>query len=247
MPVTLQARPDLSGWNRVGGPFCNPDEWKPADGVESGDLGTDMVKTRWQALVLTGALALAGATVSHADLPSDPQKQPKSGSVSPKKKKKSSRKKKTVDAGVKIFAIKAEAPVTGVGEDGEPRLNVRLIWGTSSEAAAQSGFQTLEPELAVKLEKVFPWKSYFQILDKDFDAPRDGFATETLSPKARLRVRAQGNSRFRLSLFGEGNRVVNRTVTIGDDDIVALAGYDEHRLGWFIVLKRARPGSGDDW
>jgi len=131
-------------------------------------------------------------------------------------------------------------PIKGGSPDDAPRLNIRLIWGATEEAASEGGFQTLEPELTEKLEKVFPWKSYFKILDKDLDTPLDKNITTTLSPKARLRVRANKHSRFRIRLFGEGNRVFNRTVTIGDDDIIALAGYDEHKLGWFIVLRRAR-------
>lgn len=153
---------------------------------------------------------------------------------------KKGKKKKTIDAGVKVFSIKSETPQVAVNANADARLNVRLVWGTQMEVPDTSVFPAIEPELAAKLEKVFPWNSYYKILDKDFDAPRDKKVTETLSPKAKLRVRAAGESKFRIRLFGDGNRVVNRTLTIGAEDIVALAGYDEHKLGWFIVLKRSR-------
>lgn len=200
------------------------------------------------AIAAAVALALTGVTQCAVAAPADPPKKPAAKASSPqdsKSKKGARKKRKTVDAGVKLLSIKSEAPVKGGSPDDAPRLNVRLIWGATSEAASQTEFQTLEPELTEKLEKAFPWKSYFKILDKDLDTPIGMNITATLSPKARLRVRAQADSKFRLRLFGEGNRVVNRIVTIGEDDIIALAGYDEHKLGWFIVLKRARAAAPD--
>ncbi len=191
------------------------------------------------------ALALKGALRPAVAASVDPPKKTGAKTSSPKARKGGGRKRPTVDAGVKVFAIKSEAPVKGGSPDAAPRLNVRLIWGATSEAAAQTRFQTLEPELTEKLEKAFPWKSYFKILDKDLDTPLGMNVTTTLSPKAKLRVRAQKDSSFRIRLFGEGNRVINRIVTIGEDDIIALAGYDEHKLGWFIVLKRARAAAPD--
>ncbi len=199
-------------------------------------------------MVIAAAIAvtLTVASPRAAASPSDPPNKAGVKGSSPKAKATAGQKKRrAVDAGVKVFAIKSEAPVKDSSPDVAPRLNVRLIWGATSEAAAQTRFQTLEPELTEKLEKAFPWKSYFKILDKDLDAPLGMNVTTTLSPKAKLRVRAQKDSKFRIRLFGEGNRVVNRIVTIGEDDILALAGYDEHKLGWFIVLKRARAAAPD--
>lgn len=153
---------------------------------------------------------------------------------------------KTVDAGVRVFAIKAETAATGderASAEESPRLNVRLVWGTMAEASTQAGFEAIETRLSEKLNKVFPWKSYYKILDKNLSAPHGTNITETLSPKARLEVRNLGQARFRLRLYGEGNRVIDKTLTVDVDDIVALAGYDEHKMGWFVVLKR--PPSAD--
>jgi len=168
-------------------------------------------------------------------------------SAGPKKRRKG---KKTIEAGVRVFTIKAETAATdeerALAEE-TPRLNVRLVWGTMAEASDQSGFEAIEARLAEKLHKVFPWTSYYKILDKNLNTPENKNATETLSPKARLQVRNLGQARFRLRLFGEGNRVINKTLTVDVDDIVALAGYDEHRMGWFVVLKRATADAEGAW
>jgi len=199
-------------------------------------LSRTSIKLRWTAILAALALCAVGSpSECYAEGTSKRPQGPGQKKATPRKKK-----KKTVDAGVQVFSIKSETPQTAIDEDVDARLNVRLVWGTQMETPDTSIFPAIEPELASKLEKVFPWKSYYKILDKDFDAPRDKNVTETLSPKARLRVRAVGKSQFRIRLYGEGNRVVNRTLTIAANDIVALAGYDEHKLGWFIVLKRSR-------
>jgi hypothetical protein len=158
--------------------------------------------------------------------------------------------KRTVEAGVRVFTIKAETAATDedrASAEETPRLNVRLVWGTMAEASDQSGFEAIEARLAKKLHKVFPWTSYYKILDKNLTTPENKNVTETLSPKARLQVRNLGQARFRLRLFGEGNRVINKTLTVDVDDIVALAGYDEHKMGWFVILKRATADAEGAW
>ncbi|MFT4587203.1 MAG: hypothetical protein ACI9VS_000631 [Candidatus Binatia bacterium] len=191
------------------------------------------------ALCLQGAVAARAATCVSAGA---------AGSAEGAKKR--NKREKTVEAGIRVFTIKAKMRATDedrAAAQESPRLNVRLVWGTMAEAAVQSGFEAIETRLAEKLREVFPWTSYYKILDKNLNTPENRNITETLSPKARLSVRNLGRARFRLRLFGEGNRVINKTLTVNVDDIVALAGYDEHKMGWFVVLKRAPADDESSW
>lgn len=192
------------------------------------------------------AMSLAPAAVPAANR-AEPTQKAKPVQGSQKTSDRAKKRKKTVDAGVRVFTIKTEIAATDeerASAEESPRLNVRLVWGTMAEASDPSGFEAIEARLSEKLHKVFPWKSYYKILDKNLSSPHGRNITETLSPKARLRVRNLGQARFRLRLYGEGNPVIDRTLTVDVDDIVALAGYDEHKMGWFVVLKR--PPAADE-
>lgn len=208
------------------------------------------MRTLFKAIVLASALCLQGAVSARAAAPTRGagESQKAQAGTGSKKRPGSAKKRKTIDAGVRVFTIKTETEATDeqrASAEESPRLNVRLVWGTMAEASDQSGFEAIEARLSERLHKVFPWKSYYKILDKNLGAPRDKNVTETLSPKARLQVRNLGQARFRLRLYGEGNRVINKTLTVDVDDIVALAGYDEHKTGWFVVLKRPPAADAD--
>lgn len=144
------------------------------------------------------------------------------------------------------------APETAINhaeEEDQDRinLNVRLVWGTDDEATVHPKLAAVDTEATQKLQSIFKWKTYLEILERDIETQPGQEIEAQISPKCLLRISNLGDSRIRVKLVGEGRSVGHQTQRVPMGHILTFAGEDKGDSAWFIVMKRVPLSPSSNW
>jgi hypothetical protein len=118
------------------------------------------------------------------------------------------------------------------------KVEATLVWGTNEDPGKFKDLKPVNPELG-KLLRNFKWKNYLEINRKTVVLQQGKENTVQISKECKLILTYQGNSMFRVQLFGKGERVSDRTqkITLGEKPAV-FGGDDKNDTAWFIFVTR---------
>ena len=118
------------------------------------------------------------------------------------------------------------------------KVEARLVWGTNDPKSPDSKHKALDTSLSRKLGKIFKWRNYFEVNQKEVTIPMNVAKKIQMSDKCMLEVRNLGGNRVEVKLYGSG-KLVNRTEQNLRGDWLTIAGDSENNTAWFVVLKLA--------
>jgi hypothetical protein len=127
-------------------------------------------------------------------------------------------------------------PAAAAADPAEARLGADLIWGTNGEPPAAKTFKPIPPDLEKRLGRIFKWKHYFIIEQKEFTVAPGKPAKVDMSKECRLEVNRAAGEEFEIQLFGKGHMVVKKRQRIVPGETVVLGGDDKNDDAWFVIL-----------
>lgn len=116
-------------------------------------------------------------------------------------------------------------------------LRVRLVWGSDDEPSKHPNLQEVHPHLADTLKKVFKWKHYYKINEKQISIADKKSKRVRMSDKCEVMVKNEGDSMLEVKLWGEGKFVKKHRHPLGSDCLV-LGGEDKNDTAWFVVVTK---------
>lgn len=116
------------------------------------------------------------------------------------------------------------------------KLEARLVWGTNDEKGGPH-CRPVDPQLAVKLNGTFKWKSYFEITNQLASIPVNKSRDIKMSDHCTLRVKNLGGSRIEINCIGEGKEVHKGAYTLTPPKWLVLGGNSKDNTAWFIGLR----------
>ena len=121
------------------------------------------------------------------------------------------------------------------------KFEASLIWGTEDPKPEDPKIKKVDPALSKRLKSVFKWPHYFTVNRQKFELAENANKDLKMSRQCRVNVVNLGGREIKVTLFGEGKRVVEKTQTIALGELVVLAGDDKNDTAWFVILKNPDP------
>jgi hypothetical protein len=127
---------------------------------------------------------------------------------------------------------------SGIASDKANSIEIRaaLVVGASKE---KKGAKKLSESIRKRLAKVFKWRNYYRLSDKQLSIPVDKTKTAKLSKKASIKVSNRKNGRVSVSLFSGGKELIQKSQTLRIDSYMVLAGESTGDSAWFIVISKS--------
>lgn len=124
-------------------------------------------------------------------------------------------------------------------------LRISLILGTDGESPQGVKYEPVDPALAQRFRKVFRWKNYFVIRQKEILVSSRAETTVQMSEKCTLKVILEKGSMLEVALITEGKvtkRVRHPIQVLKQGELLVLAGEDTNNFedAWFVVIASAR-------
>jgi hypothetical protein len=119
-------------------------------------------------------------------------------------------------------------------------LKTQLIWGTSQEKVENPNVKEVEADLSDKLRKIFKWKSYYEVSNKQISIASKETKKVRMSQKCEVEIKSLGEQNIEVNLWGEGKLVVTKHLTVNSSTAQVIAGDDRNDSAWFVVITPAK-------
>jgi hypothetical protein len=134
-----------------------------------------------------------------------------------------------------LAGIVFSAPATPVWA-ADFKLEARLIWGANDDKETVQ-CKPVDPELSVKLHRMFKWKNYYEITNRTAAIPLNQSADLKMSDACTIRVKNLGASRVEVNCIGHGKQVYKGAYTLAPAQWLVLGGNDTADTAWFVGLR----------
>jgi len=138
---------------------------------------------------------------------------------------------------VTVFALGAvataqERPVT---------FYVQLIRGTDSEQPPEAGSKLIGTKLAGTL-RCLKWRHYLEIHRREVEVDPGQLTRVALRNGREAEIDLRSRTRRTVAAFKDG-KLLDRTSVPTGDAMTLIGGDRDRKTGWFIVVRRDRPGN----
>ena len=120
---------------------------------------------------------------------------------------------------------------------GDLKMKATLVWGCDDPMPKADNIRPVTGDLAKKLGGIFKWKHYYYIDKGQQEAkiPEKGEHKFVLSDKCTVKVKNDGKN-FTAKLHGEGKLLKTLNIPAKAGEETVLAGDDENKTAWFVIL-----------
>jgi hypothetical protein len=126
-----------------------------------------------------------------------------------------------------------------------------LVWGTNEPRSPDPKHVPVDRFLARKLagpHSPYKWKYYYEVPTRQ---PFDVRVGETqkkirMSDRCTIDIKNLGKTRVEVRLYGEGKPVFINSEPLTDDWPLVYAGDAGNETGWFVVIRKVKPGAAKD-
>lgn len=126
-------------------------------------------------------------------------------------------------------------------ENGATRYYVQLVQGTDSDHPPQAGSRHVGARLTGTLRGVFRWRNYWEICQRKVEVFPGRTRKVDLANGREAEVDLTRPDKRTVAAFQNG-KMVNRTVGPAGESITMIGGNRDQTSGWFIVVRRDKPG-----
>lgn len=141
-----------------------------------------------------------------------------------------------------MLAVAAFA-VTGVVRAQERAITyyVQLIRSSDSEQPPQAGSRRVGAKLAETFSGVWKWKGYWEICQREAEVIPGQTSKVRLSNGREVEIDLSRRGKRTVAVFQNG-KLLGRTIAPTGEAMTLIGGNRDQKSGWFIVVRRDKPG-----